>query len=404
MRRLLVLLSLVIVLIPLPARAQQNDFTAGQLVLVSIDRASIVDAPAFNATPVATVAAGEELHVLADEPVETDGTFWWNVRSLDRGVSGWLPDRVLEPKFFAAAADPGKRGAGACEGLDDYAAAYLRLFTISGAAHPEALEILEATPPSTTDYVGYIESLPAADLLVLEDFYLALAEAMDGVAPPAFAQTWHELQQDSLELSGDIFGDAATMGIMEASTLHSPRTFEILERVGPLLCIAESMPILSDLGPCPNPAQIAVTPLPNPNALLSCSRIWRVPHSRAIRHTSHTSMSIHGIAKELFVRRIFLVFLLCALELTPMGVTPLLAQGAEFTIGEVLVAIDEANMRTEPGTDSEIVSTLMRAMRCGSSMTIPCRRITLPGGTFPTTRSESRGGWSRRCLPRQAVS
>ena len=142
-------------------------------------------------------------------------------------MSGWLPDSALAPKFVAAAADPGKRGAGACEGLDDYAAAYLRLFTISGASHPEALEILEAAPASTTDYFGYIETLSAADLLVLEDFYLALAEEMDGIEPPAFAQTWHELQQDSLELTGDIFGDAATMGIMEAAcfTARGPSRF-----------------------------------------------------------------------------------------------------------------------------------------------------------------------------------
>jgi hypothetical protein len=231
MRRLLVLLSLVIVLIPSGTSAQQNDFTAGQLVLVAIDGASLVDAPSFIATPVATVAAGEELQVQADEPIETGGTFWWNVRSLERDVIGWIPDHALEPKFLAPTPDPSSRGAGPCDGLDDYAADYLQLFSTTSVAHTDAMEILEAAPGSTEEYLDYIETLSEKDLLALQDFYLALAEEMDRLVPPEFAREWHELQRESLALTGDIYGDAATMGMVAASTFHSQRAVELVEAV-----------------------------------------------------------------------------------------------------------------------------------------------------------------------------
>jgi cyclophilin family peptidyl-prolyl cis-trans isomerase len=65
------------------------------------------------------------------------------------------------------------------------------------------------------------------------------------------------------------------------------------------------------------------------------------------------------MAKELFVRRIFLFLVLGALVLTPMGATLSLAQEVMFTNDEILaVAFDDANMRSEPSTNSEIVSTL----------------------------------------------
>ena len=73
MRRLLVLLSLVIVLIPLPARAQQNDFTAGQLVLLTAESATLRDAPSSSAASVATITASDDLQILADDPTEGDG-------------------------------------------------------------------------------------------------------------------------------------------------------------------------------------------------------------------------------------------------------------------------------------------------------------------------------------------
>jgi hypothetical protein len=231
MRRLLVLFLLVVVLIPSPAGAQQNEFSAGQLVLVTANGATLREAPGDTAASVATVTTGDELQVLTDDPTEVDATFWWNVRSLERGIDGWLPDSALAPKFLAPTPDPGQRSAGPCEGLDGYAADFVLLFDTTALSHPAAMEILNAIPTSNTDYVGFIETLSPEELLVLRDFYLALAEEMDRMDPPSFAKEWHQLQRDSLELTGDIFGDAASMGILAASTIHSQRTLELIDAV-----------------------------------------------------------------------------------------------------------------------------------------------------------------------------
>ena len=58
MRRLFLLLTLILILIPSTARAQQNDFAAGQFVLVTAESATLRDAPSDSAASVATVAAG----------------------------------------------------------------------------------------------------------------------------------------------------------------------------------------------------------------------------------------------------------------------------------------------------------------------------------------------------------
>ncbi len=221
MRRLLSLLCLVVLLIPVPARAQSNDFAAGQLVVVSAASETLRAAPGDTAAAVATVSAGEELQVLADDPAELDGGFWWNVRSIERAVSGWLPDGALGPKYLAPTPDPGQRGAGPCEGLQEYQGYYEISFSSTTLMHLAAIGILTEAGESPMGAQAFIESLTTRELTLLGAFYLDLAAMMDELSPPDFALEWHQLQRDAFQMTGEIYTEAATMGLAAAGEAHS---------------------------------------------------------------------------------------------------------------------------------------------------------------------------------------
>jgi hypothetical protein len=124
--------------------------------------------------------------------------------------------------------DPGQRGAGPCGALDAYAANYLDAFNTTTQAHPEALEILTAAPSSASESTEFVSELPPEDLLVLSDYYLALAESMDALTPPEFAREWHEIQRASFQLSGDIYRDGAELGLAAASVQHTQEASELI--------------------------------------------------------------------------------------------------------------------------------------------------------------------------------
>lgn len=228
MRRLLVFLGLVFVLLPSVTRAQENDFTAGQLVQVVEEEATLRDTPSDAGTSVGTVAAGDELQILADDPTENAGTFWWQVRSLERGLTGWLPDSALGPKYLEPTPDPGKRSAGPCEGMQEYQSYYLMDYSSTALTHLEATGILRAADSSGVDPQAFVAALTEREILLLSDFYHDLAEMMDGLSPPDFALEWHQLQRDSFQVTGDIYRDAATMGFAAAGEQHAVQAFALV--------------------------------------------------------------------------------------------------------------------------------------------------------------------------------
>lgn len=228
MRRLLILLALVTVLIPSGTRAQTNDFTAGQLVLVTTEQATLRDAPSDSGASLATLAAGDELQILADDPVDNEGKTWWQVRSIELNLTGWLPEELLSPRYLEPTPDPGRRSAGSCEGMQEYQSSYLMDYSSTALMHLEATGILRAADSAGTDPQAFIAALSEREIMLLRDFYLDLATMMDELSPPDYALTWHQLQRDSFQLTGEIYGDAATLGFSEAGERHGEEAFAIV--------------------------------------------------------------------------------------------------------------------------------------------------------------------------------
>lgn len=220
MRRLLLFLSILFVLLPTRAAAQANNFSAGQMVIVTTAE-TLRSGPDITANAVATVTPGDEFQVLADDPTESDGAFWWSVHLVDQDLSGWLPDTTLAPKYHSPATDPAARGAGPCAGFEAYATDYQSAFTVVALTHPDAQAILDNAVLTQMDSAAFAASLSREDMALLGVYYTAAAEAIGALTPPTFAQAWQDLQQQSLAVTGQIFTDASSFGLVAAGGMHA---------------------------------------------------------------------------------------------------------------------------------------------------------------------------------------
>ncbi len=119
-----------------------------------------------------------------------------------------------------ATPDPYLRGTGPCDGLKTYQGFYLVSSSSTSYEHPEALELLRDASESGASADTFAQSLTPDDMLLLRDYYLSLASAMDEFSPPEFAREWHRLQQESLQLTGEIYGDTVSLGLSEAGAAH----------------------------------------------------------------------------------------------------------------------------------------------------------------------------------------
>lgn len=128
-----------------------------------------------------------------------------------------------------ATPEPGMRGTGPCDGLKTYQGFYLVAYSSTSYEHSEALELLRSASESDTSAEDFASSLTSEDMLLLRDYYLALAAVMDELSPPDFARDWHRLQQESLQLTGEIYGDAATLGLSAAGAMHSADASALIE-------------------------------------------------------------------------------------------------------------------------------------------------------------------------------
>jgi len=128
-----------------------------------------------------------------------------------------------------AALDPAVRGIGPSDGLKTYQGFYLVAYSSTSYEHPEALELLRAASESGMDTQTFASSLMPDDMLLLHSYYLALAAVMDELSPPEFAREWPRLQQQSLQLTGEIYGDGATVGLSAAGATHSADASALIE-------------------------------------------------------------------------------------------------------------------------------------------------------------------------------
>jgi hypothetical protein len=141
-----------------------------------------------------------------------------------------------------APVDPATRGIGPCDGLNIYQGFYLVAYSRTSSEHAAAITLLLGASESGMDPDAYFSSLASEDFQLLQAYYLALAEVMDEISPPEFASTWHELQQDSLRLTGEIYGEAVRLGLSQAGVGHGEESAQV---------IAELNAFFASPNPCP---------------------------------------------------------------------------------------------------------------------------------------------------------
>jgi len=77
----------------------------------------------------------------------------------------------------------------------------------------------------------------------LGGFYTTFSEQLRLIEPPAFAEAWHQLQIEVFGVVGEIYTDAADLGMDGVGSAHAAETADLY---------AESMTILTGENPCPD--------------------------------------------------------------------------------------------------------------------------------------------------------
>lgn len=105
MRRALTALVLIALLLsiasPLASRAKEGKFAVGQVVYVTEDDVSMWDTPSSEGTALYALFKGDPLRILDAEPVESDGSEWWNVSDEHAGIEGWINGEWLAADLSA---------------------------------------------------------------------------------------------------------------------------------------------------------------------------------------------------------------------------------------------------------------------------------------------------------------
>ena len=97
MRRFLVPILLAVSLFPFssPLQAQDREFVAGEIVIVTAARVSMRSKPGMQANVVRTLFQGDELRIEDMNPETVDSTTWWKVTVIGGGRTGWVPESSI---------------------------------------------------------------------------------------------------------------------------------------------------------------------------------------------------------------------------------------------------------------------------------------------------------------------
>jgi cyclophilin family peptidyl-prolyl cis-trans isomerase len=119
------------------------------------------------------------------------------------------------------ATQPPATGGSGCEGLEDYQSAFDDAYFNTALQNGDALAFLMSLQDSDGSQ-NMFEQMTAEQATAMSAFYLALADEIGKITPPAFAAEWHAVQIEIFRALGDFTANIASQGLTIASMQASP--------------------------------------------------------------------------------------------------------------------------------------------------------------------------------------
>jgi hypothetical protein len=215
MRRILFLVVLVLGIVPVVIRAQDESFSIGQRVLAA-ESTQLQTEPDPTSSVVATLAQGDELQITSGPETGPAGDDWWEVQVVGAETAGWLPASSIEPKYHAAPTwtptptitipvdEPG------CEGFnqfqldvqDAFRAAYdtnygivTDIVTITALSQSK---LTESTQVELQNAYGR-----------MSDYLAILSTELSKLQAPPFATNWQAYQVAVYAFLSDVYADVS---------------------------------------------------------------------------------------------------------------------------------------------------------------------------------------------------